>query len=166
MRPFCHIGGLVILAVVLVVVLVVLCIGGIFLWTRLAASNARTIGAPGGEPDALFWGGVMCRYVITSGSLVRLEFFDWGVRLRGSAISRWIVPTWEARYEELAIAELVALPASRIAVWLRLTGQPAAIGFLSERSLAILPMLEKHGVPVNRSVTKVRRVEDLYQSPR
>jgi len=30
-------------------------------------------------------------------------------------ISRWIVPTWEARYDELAIAELVALPSSRIA---------------------------------------------------
>ncbi|HXP20533.1 MAG TPA: hypothetical protein VN840_12895 [Streptosporangiaceae bacterium] len=153
------------LAVVLVVVLVVLCAGGIFLWTRLAATNARIIGAPAGEPDALFRGGVMCRYVITSGSLVRLEFFDWGVRLRGTAISRWVVPTWEARYDELAIAERVALPASRIAVWLRLRGEPAAIGFLSERSLAILPLLQEHGVPVNRSVTQVRRVEELYQSP-
>jgi hypothetical protein len=155
----------VLIAVVLVVVLVVLGVSGILLWTRLAASNARIIDAPAGEPDTLFRGGVMCRYVITSGSLVRLEFFDWGVRLRGTAISRWIVPTWEARYEELAIAELVALPASRIAVWLRLRGEPAAIAFLFERSLAVLQLLEKHGVPVNRSVTQIRRVEQLYQSP-
>jgi hypothetical protein len=153
------------LAVVLAVLLVVLSAGGIILWTRLAATNARSIGAPGGEPDVLFRGGVMGRHIITSGTLVRLEFFDWGVRLRGTAISRWVVPTWEARYEELAIAELVALPSSRIAVWLRLRGQPAAIGFLSDRSQAILPLLAQHGVPVNRSVTKVRRVEELYQSP-
>jgi hypothetical protein len=153
------------LAVVLVLVLVVLCIGGVVLWTRLAASNKRVIGAPAGEPDTLFRGGVMCRYVITSGSLVRLEFFDWGVRLRGVAVSRWLVPTWEAKYDELAIAELVSLPASRIAVWLRLRGEPAAIGFLSDRSNAILPLLESHGVPVNRAVTQVKRVEELYHPP-
>jgi hypothetical protein len=154
------------LAVVLFLVLVVLCIGGVVMWTRLAASNARVINAPAGEPDTLFRGGVMCRHVITSGSLVRLEFFDWGLRLRGIAVSRWLVPTWEARYEELAIAELVCLPASRIAVWLRLRGEPAAIGFLSDRSTAILPLLEARGVPVNRAVTRVRRVEELYQPPK
>jgi hypothetical protein len=154
------------LAVVLFLVLVVLCIGGVVMWTRLAASNARVINAPAGEPDTLFRGGVMCRHVITSGSLVRLEFFDWGLRLRGIAVSRWLVPTWEARYEELAIAELVSLPASRIAVWLRLRGEPAAIGFLSDRSSAILPLLEARGVPVNRALTRVRRVEELYQPPK
>ena len=78
--------------------------------------------APDGESSELFRGGVMGKHVITSGTLVRLEFFDWGVRLRGTAISRWVVPTWEARYDELAIAELVSLPASRIAVWFRLRG--------------------------------------------
>ena len=154
------------LAVVLVLVLVVLGIGGVVLWTRLAASNARVIDAPAGEPDTLFRGGVMGRHIITSGSLVRLEFFDWGLRLRGIAVSRWLVPTWEARYDELAIAELVSLPASRIAVWLRLRGEPAAIGFLSDRSNAILPLLEARGVPVNRSVTQIRRVEELYQPPK
>jgi hypothetical protein len=79
-------------------------------------------------------------------------------------ISSWIVPTWEARFDELAIAELVALPASRIAVWFRLRdGDPRAIAFLSERSQKILPLLERHGVPVNRSVTRIRRVDELYQ---
>lgn len=149
--------------IILVVVLVLLCGAGVFMWTRLAATNARIIDAPAGEIERLFRGGVMCRYVITSGTLVRLELFDWGVRLCGTAISRWLVPTWEARYEELAIAELVALPASRIAVWFRLRGEPGGIAFLSEHSLTILPQLEKHGVPVNRSVTQIRRVEELYR---
>jgi hypothetical protein len=151
------------LVIVLVVVLVLMCGVGIFLWARLAASNERTIDVPAGEAEELFRGDVMCRYVITSGSLARLEFFGWGVRLHGTLISRWIVPTWEARYDELAIAELVALPASRIAVCFRLRGGASPIAFLSERSPAILPLLTRHGVPVNRSVTRIRRVRELYQ---
>lgn len=152
-----------ILAIVLVVVLVLLCVSGIVMWTRLAAKNARIIEAPAGKLEDLYRGGVMGRHVITSGSLVRLELFDWGVRLCGSAMSRWVVPTWEARYDELASARLVALPASRIAVWLRLRGEPGAIGFLSHHSQDILSSLEKHGVPVNRSVTRVKRIDELYQ---
>jgi hypothetical protein len=152
------------LDIVLVVLLVLLWVAGIFLWARLAASGARSIDAPEGELEMLFRGDVLCRYVVTSGSLARLEFLDWGVRLHGTMISRWLVPTWEARYDELAIAELVALPASRNAVCFRLRGgQAKPIAFLSERNLAILPLLEKHGVPVNRSVTRIRRVRELYQ---
>jgi len=142
----------------------VLLVLGIGLWIRRAAASARITGAPGGEPGELFRGGVMSRHLITSGTLARLEVFDWGVRLRGIAISRWIVPTWEARFDELAIAELVALPSSRMAVWLRLRGEPGAIGFLSESSSQdILALLQKRGVPVNRSLTQVKRVEELYR---
>jgi hypothetical protein len=153
------------LAMALAALLGLTCVVGVVMWIRLAASNRRTIDPPEGKLEDLFRGGVMCRYVITSGSLARLEFFDWGVRLCGGAISSWIVPTWEARYDELAIAELVALPASRNAVWLRLRGEPNGIAFLSDHNLAILPLLERHGVPVNRAVTRIRRVEELYQMP-
>jgi hypothetical protein len=100
---------------------------------------------------------------MTSGPLARLEFFDWGVRLRGTMMSRWVVPTWEARYDEMAIAELVALPASRIAVCFRLRDDAGVMAFLSDRSREILPLLQKHGVQVNRSVTAIRRVEELYK---
>ena len=96
---------------------------------------------------------------------MRLEFFEWGIRLRGTAMSRWVVPTWEAKYDELAIAELVSLPASRIAVWFRLRGGDLrTIGFLSDRSSDVLRQLERHGVPVNRAVTPVRRVDELFGS--
>ena len=39
------------------------------------------------RPDELFRGGVMSRHLITSGTLARLEVFDWGVRLRSPVIS-------------------------------------------------------------------------------
>jgi hypothetical protein len=152
-------------AILVIVVLVRAAGAGLGFWIRRAASCGRTIDVPAGEPDRVFWGGVMCRYLITSGSLARLEFFDWGVRLRGIAVSRWIVPTWEARYEELAIAELVSLRASRIAVWLKLRGEAGGIAFLSDRSTEILPLLERNGVPVNRALATIRRVEDLYRPP-
>ncbi len=151
------------LVIALVALLAVLCVAGVGMWARLAASNKRVIDAPEGELERVFHGGMMARHVLTSGLLVRLEFFDWGVRLRGTVVSRWILPIWEARYDELAIAELVALPASRIGVWFRLRGEHGGIAFLSDRNPLILPLLEQHGVPVNRAVTKIRRVEELYQ---
>jgi hypothetical protein len=155
-------GGRVPLAIALAVLVIVA--AAIAWWARLAGANARHLGdVPAGELRELFRGGIMGRHVMTSGPLVRLEFFDWGVRIRGGALSRWLVPTWEARYEELAIAELVTLPASRIAVWFRLRdGDPQTIGFLSDHSTEILRVLEQHGVQVNRAVTRVTRVDELY----
>jgi hypothetical protein len=154
----------VLVEILLVAAIAVVIVAGLIVWIRRAASCARIIDAPGGEAREIFGGGVMCRYVITSGSLARLEFFDWGIRLRGIAVSRWIVPTWEARYDELAIAELVALPWSRIAVWFRLRAEPTGIAFLSDHSQDILGLVEQRGIPVNRSVAKIKRVEELYRA--
>ena len=152
------------LAVILLVVALALAAAvGLFTWIRRAASCARIIGAPRGEPERYFYGGVMCKHLITSGSLAKVELYDWGVRVRGTVISRWVVPTWEARWDDLAIAELVRLPHSRIAVWFRLRGKPDGIAFLSERSEEILRVLERHELPVNRSVASINRVAELYQ---
>jgi hypothetical protein len=158
------VGGLV-LVILLVGLLALIGIASLVTWIRRAGSCARTIEVPAAEAASVFTGDVLCRYVITSGSLARLEFFDWGVRVRGIAVSRWIVPTWEARYEELAAVELVTLPWSRIAVWLRIRGESARIGFLTQHSRDILGLLEKHDVQVDRSVAKVRRVTELYGPP-
>ncbi len=152
------------LAIVLVALVAVACVSGAYLWRRLAATNARIIGAPGGQAREVFRGGVMARHIITSGTLVRLEFFDWGIRLRGTPISRWVVPTWEARYDDLAIAELVALPASRIAVCFRpRDSDPRVIAFLSDRSQHVLRALEARDVPVNRAVSYLERVDEMYR---
>jgi hypothetical protein len=153
------------LVILLVGLLVLGVAASLFTWIRRARSCARRIEAPAGEPASAFNGDVMCRYVMTSGSFARLELFDWGVRVRGIIISRWIVPTWEARYEELARAELVVLPRSRITVWLRIRGEPERIGFMTQHHQDILGLLEQHGVQVDRSVAQVRRVAELYGPP-
>jgi hypothetical protein len=156
----------VLLAILLAVVIVLALATGLVFWIRRAKACGRKIGAPAGEHDAILLGDVMGKGLITSGALGRLEFFDWGVRVRGMPLSRWVVPTWEARYEELAIAELVTLPRSRIAVWLRLRGEASGMAFLTHWSEDALRLLGEHGVPVNRSVAQVQRVEDLYHLPR
>jgi hypothetical protein len=152
--------------ILLVVVVVLVILAGLATWVRRARSCARIIEAPAGEEQNIFHGGMMCKKLTTSGTMVRLEIFDWGVRIRGIKPVRWVVPTWEARYDELAIAELVATPFSRIAVWLRLRGEPDGMGFLSERSQEILRILQAHEVPVNRALAKIKRVDDLNRPPR
>jgi hypothetical protein len=154
-----------VLVVILIVVVVLVIAGSLVTWVRRARSCARHIGAPAGQEEAVFLGGIMCKQLTTSGPMVKLEVFDWGVRIRGTAPARWVVPTWEARYEELAMAELVASPFSRIAVWLRLRGGTDGMGFLSDRSQEILRVLAAHEVPVNRALAKFKRVEDLYRVP-
>jgi hypothetical protein len=145
---------------VLIVVVVVLAAVALVVWTRRAAACARVIGAPADEPERMLYGDVLCRSVMTSGSFARLEVHDWGVRLRGIPVTRWIVPTWEARYEELAIAELVS-SRSRLGVWLRLKGGAGGIGFLTSNSEEVTRPLEAHGVQVDRSVSPFSQVRDL-----
>ncbi len=148
--------------VLLVVVLALAVIAGITVWIRRTASCGRRTGLPSGDLRRSFSGDVLCRSAITSGGFARLEFFDDGARLRGIAVSRWLVPTWEARYDELAVAELVRLPFSRIAVWLRVRGESGGIGFLTNFSQDILRELAVRDVPVNRVIAEVRTTADLY----
>jgi hypothetical protein len=158
-------GAVMVVVAVLVAVIVLLGAGGLALWVRRVRGCGRTIGAPAGEHDQIYPGDVMCRHAMMSGSLARLQFFDWGIRLRGIAMSRWVVPTWEARYDELAVVDLVGLHWSRKAVWFRLRGEAGGIGLLTNWSKEILRELERRDVPVNRSLTKIRRTADLYPAP-
>ncbi len=150
----------------LVAALAAILLGGLGTWVRRARYSRRTIEVPASERSRLIVGDVMRKHVITSGGLARLEVFDWGIRIRGMMFSRWLVATWEARFEELAIAELVATPHSRIAVWFRLSGEPGGgTAFQSTWYEDILGIVERRGVPVNRSVTIIRAVGELYGAP-
>lgn len=151
-----------IVVIVLVAALILVGVVSLVIWLRRAASCARIIDVPAGDSDQEFAGDVMCRYVMTSGSFARLEVHDWGIRIRGVVLTKWMVPTWEARYSELALTELVS-SRSRVAVWFRLRGEPGGFGFLSARSSKdILDELEKRGVQVSRTTAEFRRVAELY----
>lgn len=152
--------------VIVVVVAIVVVATGLAAWGRRARSCARIIDAPDGTLEREFPGGIMCKRLTTSGTMVKLEMFDWGVRIRGIAPTRWVVPTWEARYDELAIAELVSSPFSRIAIWFRLRGEAGGMGFLSQWHEDILKVLQAHDVPVNRAIAQFKRVDELYRVPR
>jgi hypothetical protein len=154
----------VLVVILLVAVLALAAVWGLTRWIRRGRSLRRVIDAPDSQPRRVINGDVLSRYLMTSGSLGRLEFHDWGIRIHGIAVSKWVVPTWEARYEELALAELVASQHSRIAVWFRLRDQADGIGFLSHFSDEMLRRLAEHDVPVNRSLTKFRQVSELYGS--
>jgi hypothetical protein len=153
-----------VIVVFVVVVAIVLIAAGLAIWGWRARSCGRVIDAPDGTLERVFLGGIMCKRLMTGGTMVRLEMFDWGVRIRGIAPTRWVVPTWEARYEELAIAELVSSPFSRIAVWFRLRGETDGMGFLSQWNQDILKVLQAHEVPVNRAVARFKRVDELYRA--
>ena len=152
--------------ILLIVVVLVAIVAGLVTWVWRGRSASRVIGAPASQREAVFHGGIMCKTLTTSGLLVKFEFFDWGIRISGIAPSRWVIPSWEARYDELAVAELVASPFSRVAVWLRLRGEPGGMGFLSQHSEEILRRLGRQDVPINRAITRVKRVEELYETPR
>jgi hypothetical protein len=151
----------ILLALIVVMVVVVV----VTLLKRTRACQ-RIIGAPDGELEMACYGGVMCREMMTSGGLVRLDMLNWGVRIRGVPLTRWYIPQWEARYEELAIAELVAMQHSRITVWFRVQAEPGGMGFMSYRSRDILDVLQRHDVPVNRSVQQIRSAADMYSTQR
>jgi hypothetical protein len=149
--------------VLLVVVLVLVIVVALVVWIRRSRSGRRLVAARAAGSDApkIFFGDVLRRHVVTSGSLARLELFDWGIRVRGMALSRWLISTWEAEYTELAMAELVATRYSRIAIRFRLRGEAGSTAFLTHRHEAILSLLEQRGIPVNRAVQTIGGPADL-----
>ena len=151
---------------ILLALLIVMVVVSVITWLRRARACQRIIDAPDGELEMACYGGVMCREMMTSGALVRLDMLDWGVRMRGVPLTRWYMPQWEARYEELAIAELIVTKHSRITVWFRVQREPGGMGFMSYRSRDILDGLQRHGVPVNRSVQQIRGPADMYGNQR
>lgn len=133
-------------------------------WIRhLWAESAHQMDIPDAVLEATFLGGLLSGSLNATWPMVILECFDWGIRLRGSArLWRRLVPSWEARYEDLATVQLV----SSMSTGIRLaaaSGANAAV-FWTFKSLEIMDQLETHGVPVDRSPKSFREAGGV--SPR
>jgi hypothetical protein len=125
---------------------------------RIAARSTRNIGT---SDVPTFVGGLRTRTMRASFGLVRLEFFDWGIRLEGrSGFLSSALPTWEARYQELTKAQLVTVPFATKGVRLFADGVPDPVVFSTPAGALILDRLQAQGVPVDRSLTRLWRVTD------
>lgn len=133
-------------------------------WIRhLWAESACEMEMPDAVLEMTFSGGLLSGSVSATWPLVLLEFFDWGIRLRGSArLWQRLVPRWDARYEDLATVQLV----SSMSAGIRLadTRGADAIVFWTFKSAKIMDHLEAHGVPVDRSPKSLREAGGV--SPR
>lgn len=121
----------------------------------------RVIGVPGAPPERTFVGGLWSRAMSAMWPLARLEFWDWGIRIRGSVRGvRWLVGSWQARYDELT-AELVVVPVASRGVLLN-AGAAEPVVFWSRRGHEILDHLGMHGVPVSHTPTRLSWGANLY----
>jgi hypothetical protein len=134
-------------------------VGGIIL-RRMHRPSARTLTVPdAGPPIAVWTGGMKTRSVNSTGGTARLELFDWGIRVRGLGPWRWLLPVWEARYEELTAAQMIKFPIANPGVLMHTSGAPVPLVFVTFRGLEIVDQLEARGVPVDRSVSRLRRAD-------
>jgi len=128
---------------------------GLLFIRRGAVRDSRKIGVPNAQRTATFLGGMLSSKKNNAGSgTVRLEFFDWGIRLRGAGIFRPFAPVWEAQYQELAEARLVTAPKNQ-GVRFRAGGSAGSVIFWTGQGSEVLDSLEKHAVPVDRAADHV-----------
>ncbi len=109
----------------------------------------------GGPPEKTFVGGLWSGTGSAIWPLARLRFFGWGIGVRASTrLLGWLVPVWDARYEELSGAQLIWAPVASRGVCFLLTAADPVV-FWSRRGPDILDHLQVHGVPVDRSLTRL-----------
>jgi len=89
--------------------------------------------------------------------LARLEIFEWGIRLTGSARPlRLVVPTWEVNYGEITEVGMVKSPLMKgSGIRFRARAPRSPIVFWTSQGLEILDRLQEHGVGVDRSVAEL-----------
>jgi hypothetical protein len=132
-----------------------------------ARGAARLLGMPATAAETAFLGGTLSQTVSAGRPLARLELFAWGIRLGASArLLQFLpvpIPTWEARYGELAVVRHVASHRThglRFAV----ASTPHAVVFWSSRCAEILDRLEAAGATVDRSVRSLKQAGGVYTS--
>jgi len=127
-----------------------------FLFIRgVAVSASRRVGAPGGRGTARFLGGMWRRGKLSLDvGTVRLEFFDWGIRLAGLGLGRFMAPVWEARYEDLIEARLVIAPTHR-GIRFRAGDGGDEVIFWTNQGSDVLDRLDQHLVPVDRVADQI-----------
>lgn len=131
---------------------------------KQASASARVVGMPDMAPEWGVIGSFTSGTASTTAPLARLEFFSWGIRLSGRVRrARWILPPWEARYEELATIRPVSIMLRTGGIRLAVKDSADAVVFWSAVSTEILNRLAAHGVPTERQVTRLR-AGDLYRT--
>ena len=109
--------------------------------------------------------------------LARLEFFGWGIRVRGKVLLRRLLPTWEARFEELSSARPLSAPLGRQGMYFVArnvpTGSRSRDGGLGDRIVfwtrpraEIVVRLEQFGVRADFSEVRIRRSWEIDELPR
>jgi hypothetical protein len=148
----------------------VIIIASAFLFKRReAVRDSRRIGVPDARRTATFRGGLQTwkKINVGKGSMdmeeVRLEFFDWGIRLRGVGIMRPVVPVREAQYEELTEARLVTAHKKQ-GVRLHAAGIADAMIFWTRQDSNVLDRLEEHAVSVDRAADQVSDPPNMFHS--
>jgi hypothetical protein len=128
---------------------------GFLFFRGVAVSASRRVGAPGGRATARFRGGMWRRGRLSLDiGTVRMEFFDWGIRLAGLGLGRFMTPVWEARYEDLTEARMVIAPTDR-GIRLRAGEGGDEVIFWTDQGSEILDRLDQHLVPVDRAADQI-----------
>lgn len=128
---------------------------------RLLAESGRPALMPDTVLEASFRGGLASAYVHASGGLVRLDFFDWGIRLRAtSRLWQRLIPRWETRYEDLATVQLIQTVRG-YGVRLESNAEAGAVVFWTRRYEEVMDRLANHEVPVDRKMKSLKRAGGL-----
>jgi hypothetical protein len=113
--------------------------------------------AGSGPPERAFIGGLWSASGSAIWPLARLELFGWGIGVRlGTRVLGWLIPAWDARYEDIGGAQRIFVPIANRGVHIRALTAAGPIVFWTRRGADILDHLQLHGVPVDWAVGRVR----------
>ena len=153
-------SGCCVIAIFFFVAVIIIIASGFLFKRREAVRHSRRIGVPDARRTATFRGDLQTWKKINVGKRsmdmeeARLEFFDWGIRLRGTGMMRPVVPVREAQYEELTEARLVTAHKKQ-GVRLHAAGIADAMIFWTRQDSNVLDRLEEHAVSVDRAADQV-----------